>query len=160
MSKCSQATQVIGIESPSVAISRGTGKKWNKVNFFRCTVTAPRSDQPWHRITFKFWIEMKFALIVTGSTFEVFYEGGENFLTRRRNSLALSWIWYSSTHTSLKGQPHPHPHQHPFHTYTTPTPTPTSASKGNLGPERVRKKYLWHLTCPLTQPLNWKKLKT
>ena len=34
MSKCSQATQVIGIESPSVAISRGTGKKWNKVDFF------------------------------------------------------------------------------------------------------------------------------
>ena len=34
MSKCSQATQVIGIEPPSVAISRGTGKKWNKVDFF------------------------------------------------------------------------------------------------------------------------------
>ena len=34
MSKCSQATQVIGIESPSVAISRGTGKKWNNVDFF------------------------------------------------------------------------------------------------------------------------------
>ena len=34
MSECSRATQVIGIESPGVAISRGTGKKWNKVDFF------------------------------------------------------------------------------------------------------------------------------
>ena len=34
MSLCSEAKQVIGLESPSVAIPRGTGKKWNKMIFF------------------------------------------------------------------------------------------------------------------------------
>ena len=73
VSKCSQATQVIGIESPSVAISMGTGKKWNKVDFFDALSLLHGATN--HNVNFflKLWREINFDLIVTSSTFEVSY---------------------------------------------------------------------------------------
>ena len=53
MLELSQVIQVCGSKSLFVQSSRGTGKKFNKIDFFYYIVLAPPSTKPTYKIIFK-----------------------------------------------------------------------------------------------------------